>query len=162
MRRRSMPADHNAGGVAHDPMREQRRHARRDVFVSVSIALAIATIFSAYVLTLYLFRGDEPFTRLESSLATVILVYFSTAILAGVLVGLLLTRSGWPFWCSCGRSCRRRNTCRDDQNRRQGIHGVEWRRPSRYLGLWAASWRPSGAGVSAHFSRCILTGRLPA
>jgi uncharacterized membrane protein len=76
--------------------RKHGRGIRRDVLVSVSAAVAIAAMFSAYVLALHVFRGNEPFEQLETSVGKVILLYFSSAILVGLLVGLLLpfARSG--------------------------------------------------------------------
>jgi len=69
---------------------EQRRSIRRDVIVCLRVALFIAAAFSTWVLVLYLFRGNRPFERLETSLGAAILLYFTAAILLGPLVGLLL------------------------------------------------------------------------
>ena len=72
------------------PNGESQRSVRRDVVLCLRIALVIATLFSAWVLAIYLFRGDLPSESLETTLARVILLYFCTAVLVGPLVGLLL------------------------------------------------------------------------
>ena len=73
-----------------DPDGEGRRSVSRDVLVCLCVALLIAAAFSGWALASYVFRGNTPFEKLETTLGAVILLYFAAAILVGPLVGLLL------------------------------------------------------------------------
>lgn len=52
--------------------------------------LAMAAIYVAYVLVLFLFRGPAPFDKLHTSLPSVVLTYIVLGPAAGAIVGFLL------------------------------------------------------------------------
>ena len=72
------------------PETERSRSVRSDMIVCAGAALFIATGFSAWVLALYVRRGDGPFGAVGTTPGAAILLYYSAAILIGPLVGLLL------------------------------------------------------------------------
>jgi len=85
-----------------------RSHASRGIVDATERArsgalfgLAMAALYVAYVVVLYLGRGSEPFDKLHTSLLVVILSYVVLGPIAGAVVGLLqplsATRIGSMF-----------------------------------------------------------------
>ena len=54
------------------------------------MGLLIATAFSAWVMLLFMLRGDAPFAKHGTSIAAVLGMYYTAAVIVGALVGVLL------------------------------------------------------------------------
>ncbi|HET7551900.1 MAG TPA: hypothetical protein VFK04_11455 [Gemmatimonadaceae bacterium] len=59
------------------------------------VGLGIAAFYVAYVVLLYVRRGDAPFAAYGVHLSTVVLVYVGGGLTAGAIVGLFAPLSAW-------------------------------------------------------------------
>lgn len=69
----------------------------KNVVVCVLLGMAVATLFSLYVLVVYTVKGSEPFERAGASVALVVASYYLCAMIAGALVGVLLPLARNPL-----------------------------------------------------------------
>lgn len=71
--------------------RKRRLHsaARDRLKFGLVVGAALATLYSAWAIGLYLLSGSEPFAKLETSLSVVLLTYYAAGSVAGALVGIL-------------------------------------------------------------------------
>jgi hypothetical protein len=61
----------------------------------VGIGLIFASLYSLYMIGLYVIQGEEPFPRMGTTVLTVIATYFSGGITAGAVVGILRPLGRW-------------------------------------------------------------------
>ena len=64
----------------------------------VIFGLIMATLFSAYVAILFLFRGNAPFRANDVTLLGVIGAYYASGLLGGAVVGLFSGYAGYLFY----------------------------------------------------------------
>jgi hypothetical protein len=62
----------------------------KNVRTTFFIGLTMATLYSIWVIVVYVTRGHGPFTAMGTSLGAVLLTYYTTGALGGLLVGALL------------------------------------------------------------------------
>ena len=72
-----------------------RRSVRRDVRRAVTWALALAGLYSLYVVALFALRGAAPFKAVGLSLGAVLALYAGGALAAGAIVGVLMPLARW-------------------------------------------------------------------
>lgn len=83
-----MNTERTAGG-------EMRKMRPVNIGFGIVFGMALATLYTAYVLALYLFRGNAPFEANEITLGAVIAAYFFGGIGGGIVVGLLFPLTTW-------------------------------------------------------------------
>jgi hypothetical protein len=67
----------------------------QNLYWGIGWGLAMACFYCVFVVVLYLAQGAAPFEAHETTLGTVILIYFAGGITAGALVGLLRPLARW-------------------------------------------------------------------
>jgi hypothetical protein len=62
----------------------------RNLRTGLRWGVAYSAVYSAYVVGLWVFRGDAPFEHNNTTLGAVLLAYWGSGVLVGAMVGILL------------------------------------------------------------------------
>jgi hypothetical protein len=66
---------------------------KENIRLGLFVGLALATVYSAWALGLFLLSGEEPFAKNQTSLFAVLLTYYTAGAVGGALLGSLLPLS---------------------------------------------------------------------